>query len=308
MNNDYRANDVNTPIIGTTGNNITASFEFFPPNTIKLEQTLWSSLKRLAPLNPGFISVTYGAGGSTKKRTHAIVTRIQHEIGIPAAAHLTCVAASKAEVDNVARQYWDAGIRHIVALRGDPPTGAKNFVAHPQGYSHASDLVCALKKIADFEISIAAYPEVHPEAKSPEADIENLKRKVDCGASRAITQFFFNPENFLRFRDKISKVGLSVPVIPGVLPVTNFSQVQKFSAVCGTSVPSWMVKLFDGLDDDATTRQMIAASVAIDQCKSLIAEGVSDFHFYTLNRADLTYAICHVLGIRPGAFSPEIST
>ena len=308
MNNERRSNDVHTPIFDMTDKKITVSFEFFPPKTIKLEQNLWSSIERLTPLNPGFISVTYGAGGSTRKRTHAIVTRIQHETGISAAAHLTCVAASKAEVDNVARQYWEAGIRHIVALRGDPPDGANVFVPHPQGYSHASDLVCGLKNIADFEISIAAYPEVHPEAESPEADIENLKRKVDCGASRAITQFFFNPEIFLRFRDKISKVGLGVPVIPGILPVTNFSQVQKFSAVCGTSVPCWMVKLFDGLDDDPTTRQMIAASVAIDQCRSLIAEGVRDFHFYTLNRTDLTYAICHVLGIRPGAMSPENST
>ncbi len=272
------------------------SFEFFPPKTPQLEKSLWCSVERLAPLNPAFVSVTYGAGGSTREKTHKIVTRLQNKMDIPAAAHLTCVAASKAEVNRVARRYWEAGIRHIVALRGDPPDGQGKYVAHPEGYNNASDLVRGLKQIGDFEISVAVHPEGHPEAKSIEADIENLKRKVDEGATRGITQFFFQPEHFLRFREKTQKAGLSIPIIPGILPVTNFSQVRRFSKICGASIPHWMSTLFEGLDNDPDTRLLIAANIAIDLCRILKAEDVTNFHFYTLNRADLTYAICHVLG------------
>tara|TARA_B100000949_G_scaffold219996_1_gene219601 strand:+ start:242 stop:1165 length:924 start_codon:yes stop_codon:yes gene_type:complete len=277
-------------------NKMGVSFEFFPPKTPQLEKSLWCSVERLAPLNPVFVSVTYGAGGSTREKTHKIVTRLQNKMGIPAAAHLTCVAASKAEVNRVARRYWEAGIRHIVALRGDPPDGQGKYVAHPEGYNNASDLVRGLKMIGDFEISVAAHPEGHPEAKSIEADIENLKRKVDEGATRGITQFFFQPEHFLRFREKTQKAGLSIPIIPGILPVTNFSQVRRFSKICGASIPHWMSTLFEGLDNDPDTRLLIAANIAIDLCRILKAEDVTNFHFYTLNRADLTYAICHVLG------------
>jgi len=284
---------------GTTNeplsNKVDVSFEFFPPKSSQLEKSLWSSVERLAPLNPGFVSVTYGAGGSTREKTHKIVTRLQNKMGIPAAAHLTCVAASKAEVNRVAKRYWEAGIRHIVALRGDPPDGQGKYVAHPEGYNNASDLVRGLKQIGDFEISVAAHPEGHPEAKSIEADIENLKRKVDEGAIRGITQFFFQPEHFLRFRDKTQKAGLNIPIIPGILPVTNFAQVRRFSKICGASIPHWMSTLFEGLDNDPDTRLLIAANIAIDLCRILKAEDVTHFHFYTLNRADLTYAICHVL-------------
>ena len=277
-------------------NKVDVSFEFFPPKTSQLEKSLWCSVERLAPLKPIFVSVTYGAGGSTREKTHKIVTQLQNKMEIPAAAHLTCVAASKAEVDMVARRYWEAGIRHIVALRGDPPGGQGKYVAHPEGYTNASDLVRGLKKIADFEISVATHPEGHPEAKSLEADIENLKRKVDAGATRGITQFFFQPEHFLRFRDKTQKAGLSIPIIPGILPVTNFSQVRRFSKICGASIPHWLSTLFEGLDNDPDTRLLIAANIAIDLCRILKEEDVTHFHFYTLNRADLTYAICHVLG------------
>ena len=275
------------------------SFEFFPPKTAKLEASLWSAISRLATFGPNFLSVTYGAGGSTREKTHAIVSRIQSETNIPAAAHLTCVAASKEEVNEVAARYWSAGIRHIVALRGDPPDGQSTYVAHPNGYSNASDLVRGLKDIADFEISVAAYPEVHPEAESSEADIENLKRKVDGGATRAITQYFFEPIHFLEFREKSQKAGLDIPIIPGILPVTNFAQVLKFSQISGASIPTWMFSLFEGLDNDLYTRQLVAVSIAIEQCHILMTEDVKDFHFYTLNRADLTYAICQVLRNKP---------
>ncbi len=279
---------------------VSVSFEFFPPNSEKMEQTLWQSVERLAPLNPSFVSVTYGAGGSTRERTHTIVNRIQNETGLTAAAHLTCVEATRDEVDAVARQYWENGVRHIVALRGDPPEGETGYTPYPGGYAYASDLVEGLKSVADFDISVAAYPEVHPEAKSAEADLDNLKRKIDAGASRAITQFFFQAETFLRFRDRASAAGITQPILPGILPVTNFQQVKKFSALCGATVPDWMGNLFDGLDDDPGTRKLIAATVAAEHCRSLQTEGVSDFHFYTLNRADLAYAICHILGLRPG--------
>ena len=278
---------------------VDVSFEFFPPNTEKMEQTLWQSIERLAPLSPDFISVTYGAGGSTRDRTHNIVSRIQNEKHIATAAHLTCVAASKSEVSAVAESYWSEGIRHIVALRGDP---IKDQVAHRaqiDGYMYAVDLVAALKKIANFDITVAAYPEIHPEAKSAQADLDNLKRKVDAGANRAITQFYFEAETYLRFRDRAASVGINIPIIPGILPVTNYNQVLRFAKSCGAHVPEWMADLFIGLDGDPATRQLVAATVVAEHCRVLQSEGVHNFHFYILNRADLVYAICHILGIRP---------
>ncbi len=274
------------------------SFEFFPPKTEKMEQNLWAAIERLSPLSPAFISVTYGAGGSTRERTHAIVSRIRRETDIEPAAHLTCVGSSREEIDAIARSYWADGIRHIVALRGDPPEGDSAYVPHPGGYAFASDLVTGLKKVADFEISVAAYPEVHPEAKSAEADLDNLKRKVDAGATRAITQFFFDNDAYLRFLDKARKAGINIPIVAGILPVTNFNRVVEFAAANGASVPKWMGELFEGLDEDPETRKLVAATVAAEQCRALYANGVKDFHFYTLNRADLTYAICHILGVR----------
>ena len=281
------------------------SFEFFPAKTEAMAQTLWQSIKRLEPLRPAFVSVTYGAGGSTRQRTHETVTRIRRETSLTPAAHLTCVGAPRAEIDEVARQYWAAGIRHVVALRGDAPPDTGRYAAHPDGYGFAVDLVRGLKRVADFEISVAAYPETHPEAANRDADLANLKAKVDAGANRAITQFFFNVEDFLRFRDRVAQAGIAVPLVPGVLPVSNFTQVTKFAAMCGAKVPPWLANLFDGLDEDAETRRMIAASVAGDLCRRLEAEGVRDFHFYTLNRADLTFAICHLLGVRPKRAATE---
>jgi methylenetetrahydrofolate reductase (NADPH) len=245
------------------------------------------------------MSVTYGAGGSTRERTHDIVERIQSETGAPVAAHLTCVGAHRDEVDAVARRYWQAGIRHIVALRGDTIDGASRYAPHPGGYAFAVDLVRGLKRIAAFEISVAAYPEVHPEAASASADLDNLKRKVAAGADRAITQFFFDVEVFLRFRDRIGAAGIGVPLVPGILPVTDFGQVARFAQRCGASVPAWLGRLFDGLDDDPDARRLIGAAVAAQQCRSLAREGVRDFHFYTLNRADLSYATCRILGLQP---------
>ncbi|MBX3455037.1 methylenetetrahydrofolate reductase [NAD(P)H] [Ferrovibrio sp.] len=275
------------------------SFEFFPPKTAEMEESLWRSVLRLAPLQPRFVSVTYGAGGSTRERTHATVARIARETGLSPAAHLTCVGASKAEVDDVARQYLAAGINHIVALRGDPPEGSKGFAAHAQGYANSTELVAGLKRIADFEISVGCYPEGHPDSTSPRQELEHLKRKVDAGATRAISQYFFDPDTFLRFLDRARSAGITVPIVPGILPVTNFRQVVRFSAACGASVPVWLADMFDGLDEDAETRRMVAAHVAAEQCRRLQAAGIDEFHFYTLNRADLTYAICHVLGVRP---------
>jgi methylenetetrahydrofolate reductase (NADPH) len=277
---------------------VSVSFEFFPPKTEKMQEQLWDSVARLAPLNPGFVSVTYGAGGSTRERTHETVLKLKRESHLKPAAHLTCVAASQAEVDSVARLYWQEGIRHIVALRGDPPDGGK-YEPHPQGYAYAVDLVRGLKKIGDFEISVAAYPEGHPEATSKQADLDNLKRKIDAGATRAITQYFFETETYLRFLERARKAGIDVPIVPGILPVTNFAQVVKFSKACCASVPQWMADLFRGLDDDPDTRRLVAATMAAEQCRALAGEGVKEFHFYTLNRADLVYAICHILGVRP---------
>lgn len=278
---------------------IEVSFEFFPPADADMEGTLWKSVERLAPLAPRFVSVTYGADGSTRERTHNVVTRIQRETPLVGAPHLTCVGASRGEILDIARKYWDQGIRHLVALRGDPPRGQSQYVPRPDGFAYASDLVAGLKDIADFDISVAAYPEVHPEASSADFDLDNLRRKIDAGASRAITQFFYDTDVFLRFRDRAAAAGLTAPIVPGILPITRFPQVLKFASMCGASVPEWLKDRFNGLDDDPETRRLIAASVAIEQVQELARQGVHDFHFYTLNRAELTYAICHALGVRP---------
>lgn len=275
------------------------SFEFFPPRDDAGEERLWAVTERLAPMAPTFVSVTYGAGGSTRTRTDRVVRRIASETDLKVAAHLTCVGASKGEVDEIAESWWAAGIKQIVALRGDMPPDAGAYQPHPEGYKNAEDLVGGLRRIAEFDISVAAYPEFHPDSPSPEADIDNLKRKIDAGATRAITQYFFDTDVFLRFRDRAAAAGISVPVIPGILPVTNFAKVIEFSARCGASVPAWMADLFDGLDNDPETRKFVAVSVADDQCRKLQSEGINNFHFYTLNRADLSYAICWRLGLRP---------
>ena len=277
---------------------IKVSFEFFPPKTEAMERQLWSAIERLEPLGPRFVSVTYGAGGSTRERTHATVRRIRNETSLEPAAHLTCVGATRDEVDAVARDYWAAGVRHIVALRGDAQADLACYEPHPGGYPYAVDLVRGLRRVGDFEISVAAYPEVHPEAKNAVADLDNLKRKIDAGATRAITQFFFDVEVYLRFVDKCGAAGIAVPIVPGILPVTNYSRVVQFAARCGASIPKWLADLFEGLDDDPATRQLVAATVAAEQCGELYAHGVGEFHFYTLNRADLSYAICHILGLR----------
>ena len=281
------------------GRGLDVSFEFFPPKTERMAESLWAAIERLEPLGPRFVSVTYGAGGATRDRTHDTVARIVRETGLTAAAHLTCVGATQGEVDEVARRYWAAGIRHIVALRGDPPEGEARYAAHPGGYPFAADLVAGLKRVAEFEISVAAYPETHPEAPDADADLDNLKRKVDAGAARAITQYFFDVEVFFRFLDRARAAGVDIPIVPGVLPVTNFAQVVRFSAACGAEVPRRIADLFDGLDQDPETRKLVAATVAAEQCRRLRSHGVREFHFYTLNRADLTFAICHILGLRP---------
>lgn len=290
---------IGLPVAAPLPRDVSVSFEFFPPKTEQMERNLWACIERLETLNPAYVSVTYGAGGSTRERTHATLVRIRRETALVPAAHLTCVAASCTEIDEIARRYWDAGIRHIVALRGDPPEGSAGYTAHPGGYAFAGDLVAGLKRIADFEISVAAYPEGHPEATNEAADLDNLKRKIDAGASQAITQFFFDVDVFFRFLERARAAGITVPIIPGILPVTNFAQVVKFAGLCGAAVPPWMADLFAGLDDEPETRKLVAASVAAEQCRALHAGGVKQFHFYTLNRADLTYAICHVLGVRP---------
>ena len=276
---------------------ISVSFEFFPPKSEDAEIALWDTVCRLAPLQPDFVSVTYGAGGSTRERTHATVTRIARESALTPAAHLTCVAATRAEVDEVARQYWDAGIRHLVALRGDPPDGDTAYHPTAGGYAYASDLVSGLRRVADFEISVAAYPEVHPDAPNEAFDLDNLKRKLDAGATRAITQFFFDNNAFLRFRDTVAAAGIDAPLVPGIMPVTNFAGIRRFAEGCGASIPGWLAQAFEGLDDDPDGRQRVAEKLACDQCLELVAHGVREFHFYTLNRAELTGAICQHLGI-----------
>lgn len=278
---------------------VDVSFEFFPPNSEAMNETLWKSIERLAALSPRFVSVTYGADGSTRERTHDAVERIAKETALTAAPHLTCVGAACGEIDDIAREYWDMGVRHLVALRGDPPKDSKDYTPHPEGYAYAADLVAGLRKIADFDISVAAYPEIHPEATNAIADLDNLRRKLDAGASRAITQFFFDTDVFLRFRDLCAAAGITAPIVPGILPISRFPQLERFANMCGASIPDWLRERFAGLDDDAETRQMIAASVAIEQVQKLQAEGISEFHFYTLNRSELTYAICHALGLRP---------
>ncbi|MED5421673.1 MAG: methylenetetrahydrofolate reductase [Pseudomonadota bacterium] len=282
-----------------TQRSINVSFEFFPPNTVEMEKTLWNSIRHLGVLEPSFVSVTYGADGSTRKRTHAAVARIQSETDLIAAPHLTCIGACRGEIDDIARRYWDMGVRHLVALRGDPPKSAQSYVPHKDGYAYASNLVCGLKRVADFEISVAAYPEVHPEAENAEADLDNLKRKLDAGASRAITQFFFDIESYFRFRDRCAAAGIDSPIVPGVLPITRFPQLTRFAEQCGATVPEWLEDRFDGLEDDPETRKLIAASVAIEHVALLRAEGVREFHFYTLNRSELAFAICHAIGVRP---------
>ncbi|HQT77302.1 MAG TPA: methylenetetrahydrofolate reductase [NAD(P)H], partial [Rhodopila sp.] len=272
------------------------SFEFFPPRTEALETQLWACIKRLEPLAPRFVSVTYGAGGSTQARTHATVARIVQETSLVPAAHLTCVGATQAEVDAVARQYWQTGVRHIVALRGDAPPGS-SYTPHPGGYAYAAELVAGLRKVADFEISVAAYPEVHPAASNPVADLENLKRKLDAGATRAITQYFFDTSTYLRFLDLCLAAGITAPIVPGIMPVSNFAQAVKFSDMCGATVPAWMARLFEGTEDDPETRRLVGMVVAAEQVRLLQANGVDEFHFYTLNRPDLTFAIAHVLGV-----------
>ena len=284
-----------------SSSSIRVSFEFFPPADAAMESTLWQSVQRLAPLSPRFVSVTYGADGSTRDRTHQLVSRIQRETSLTGAPHLTCVGATREEVLEVARQYWREGIRHIVALRGDAPQGATQYEPHPEGYAYASDLVAGLRSVADFDISVAAYPETHPEASSAEADLDNLRKKIDAGASRAITQFFFDTDDYLRFRDRCVAAGIHVSIVPGILPITRFPQVTRFAARCGAKIPNWLAERFAGLDDDPETRRLIAANVAIEQVSRLRHHGVDEFHFYTLNRAELTYAICHALGLRPVA-------
>lgn len=289
-----------SPLFANLDGDIGVSFEFFPPKTEKMEAQLWDTFRTLEPLGPRFVSVTYGAGGSTRERTHATVARIAAESAVPPAAHLTCVEASREEIDAVARAYWEAGVRHIVALRGDVPGGAP-YRAHAQGYANAAELVAGLKAVAPFDISVAAYPEVHPDADCPQTDLDNLKRKLDAGATRAITQFFFSPEAFLRFRDAAAAAGIDAPIVPGILPVSNVSQTRRMADMCGAAIPAWMVSLFDGLDDLPSARQLVAATIAAELCRRLYAGGVRDFHFYTLNRAELSYAICHLLGLRPPA-------
>ncbi len=273
---------------------INVSFEFFPPRTSEMEQTLWNSIDRLSSLKPKFVSVTYGANSGERDRTHSIIKGIKDRTGLEAAPHLTCIDATPDELRTIARDYWNNGIRHIVALRGDLPPGS----GKPEMY--ASDLVTLLKEVADFDISVAAYPEVHPEAKSAQADLLNLKRKVDAGANRAITQFFFDVESYLRFRDRCVSAGIDVEIIPGILPVSNFKQAKKFADMTNVRIPAWMAQMFDGLEDDAETRKLVGANIAMDMVKILSREGVKDFHFYTLNRAEMSYAICHTLGVRPG--------
>jgi methylenetetrahydrofolate reductase (NADPH) len=290
---------------------VAVSFEFFPPSDEPMGRQLWEAVQRLAPLQPNFVSVTYGADGSTRTRTHECVLRILRETNLIVAPHLTCVAASRAEVLQIAEDYWQQGVRHLVALRGDPPAAHLSqdgrYRPHAGGFAYGSDLVAGLKTVGRFDMSVAAYPEGHPESGSVEADLENLQRKVDAGASRAITQFFFDTDVFLRYRDRCAAAGINVPLVPGILPITRFPQLLRFAERCGAAVPAWLRQRFDGLDEDAETRRMIAANVAIEQVQRLREHGVNEFHFYTLNRAELTYAICHALGLRPRLLEAQVA-
>ncbi|QNA84419.1 methylenetetrahydrofolate reductase [Sphingomonas sp. So64.6b] len=296
------------PLFADVAGDALVSFEFFPPKNDKMEEAQWEAVKALEPLGPQFVSVTYGAGGSTRERTHAAVARIERETSLTAAAHLTCVEATKEEINEVAEGYWAAGIRHIVALRGDPPVMGTKFVSHPGGYENAAALVAGLKQLHPFEVSVAAYPECHPDSRSVEADLDNLKRKLDAGASRAITQFFFSPETYFRFRDRVAAAGITAEILPGILPVSNVAQTRKFAAMCNAEIPDWMGRLFEGLDDHPGTRQLVAATIAAEMCRKLYAGGVRGFHFYTLNRAELSFAICHLLGIRAKSVPATIAT
>jgi methylenetetrahydrofolate reductase (NADPH) len=286
------------PLFAEARGDIAVSFEFFPPKTDKMGEILWESIKTLEPLDPRFVSVTYGAGGSTRERTHATVERILKETALTPAAHLTCVGATRDEVDAVARDYWELGVRHIVALRGDPPEPGAKYEPHPEGYRDAIELVAGLKQVAPFDISVAAYPEVHPDSSSRAFDLDNLKRKMDAGADRAITQFFFSADSFFRFRDDAAAAGIDVEIVPGILPVSNVATTRRFAKTCGASIPDWLDTMFEGLDDLPAARQLIAAAVAAELAGQLYAGGVRHFHFYTLNRAELSYAICHLLGVR----------
>lgn len=281
-------------------NDIQVSFEFFPPKTPDMEKTLWTSLARLAPLKPRFVSVTYGAGGSTRERTHGTIARMLRETALTPAAHLTCVGATKAETDDVVQGYWNEGVRHIVALRGDPAGGVgAPYAPHPGGYQNAADLVAGIRRLGDFEVSVSAYPEKHPDSRHANVDLDMLQAKVDAGANRAITQFFFENDLYFRYLDRVRSRGIDIPIVPGIVPVQNFRQVKNFAERCGTFIPNWLAERFDGLDDDIATRKLVAAAVAAEQVLDLADHGVTDFHFYTMNRADLVYAICHLLGIRP---------
>ncbi|HEY5459987.1 MAG TPA: methylenetetrahydrofolate reductase [NAD(P)H] [Sphingomicrobium sp.] len=290
--------DTHAPLFAEARGDIQVSFEFFPPKSDAMAETLWRSIETLAPLKPRFVSVTYGAGGSTRERTHATVERIVKETDLTPAAHLTCVGATREEIDGIARAYWDAGVRHIVALRGDMPEPGQGYCPHPGGYANATELVAGLKAVAPFEISVAAYPEVHPDSDCPQTDLDNLLRKIDAGADRAITQFFFSADCFLRFRDKVAEVRPGVEVVPGILPVSNVATTRRFAGQCGAAIPEWMDRLFEGLDELPQARQLVAATIAGELCGQLYAGGVRHFHFYTLNRAELAYAICHLLGVR----------
>ncbi|WP_186387314.1 methylenetetrahydrofolate reductase [NAD(P)H] [Stappia sp. TSB10P1A] len=289
------------------GTGVSVSFEFFPPKSDKMEASLWSAVQRLEPLGPSFVSVTYGAGGSTRERTHRTVERMVKETRLAPAAHLTCVGSSRAEVDEIVRGYHEIGVRHIVALRGDPQEGlGAIYQPHPQGYAYASDLVAGIRRVSDdFEVSVSAYPERHPESPDWAAEIDNLKRKVDAGATRAITQYFFNNDLFETFLEKVRAAGIAIPIVPGILPIVNFETTMVFSAKCGTSIPHWLARRFAGLDQDAETRKLVASAVASEQVLDLVDRGVTDFHFYTMNRADLTLAICHMLGLRPASLEQQ---
>lgn len=292
---------LDAPLFADVAGDVDVSFEFFPPKSEAMEKTLWESMATLAPLEPRFVSVTYGAGGSTRERTHATVARIARETSIPAAAHLTCVEATQAEIDTVAEEYWAAGVRHIVALRGDPPTAGARYAAHPGGYENAAALVAGLRRLHPFEISVACYPECHPDSGDAAIDLDNLKRKMDAGATRAISQFFFSPDVFFRYCDAVAAAGIDAEIVPGIMPVSNFAAVQRMSKMCGTDVPAWMGRLFSGLDDLPGARQLVSATLAAELCRKLYAGGVKQFHFYTLNRAELSFAICHLLGVRAKA-------